>query len=401
MSIIEVNNLSKRYRIKSEKSSNSKFSFFSKKDDFWALRDIDFKIEKGDKLGIIGPNGSGKSTLLKLLSKITVPTKGSIKTTGKIASLLEVGTGFHPDLTGRENVYLNGAILGMSKREIDLKFDEIVDFAGMKIEKFLDTPVKRYSSGMYVRLGFAISAHLEPDILIVDEVLAVGDAEFQKKSIGKMKDNTNSARTILFVSHNSTAVQNLCNKTLFLENGVVKDFGNTGDVMAKYLSSLQINVFHHQFNSIENAPGNDSIRLMEAKLTPVNDRGDDVLDIKSDIIVEFKFYSNLENANLNLSLHLFSSTQECIFNVGSPSIEISNGYFTGKIIIPKNIMNDGNYYISCMVVKDRTIVLHDFEEIFNFDIADNREGLDYFGKWPGYIRPNFEFKINQDIDQTV
>ena len=206
-------------------------------EDFWALKDINFEIEKGDRVGIIGRNGAGKSTLLKILSRITPPTKGKIEYSGRMASLLEVGTGFHGDLSGRENIYLNGSILGMTKHEIDKKFDEIVAFA--EVEQFLDTPVKRYSSGMYVRLAFAVAAHLEPEILIVDEVLAVGDAAFQKKCIGKMKDVSNGGRTILFVSHSMASIQNLCDKSLYLKNGEMITYGKTEDVIPVYLKASQ------------------------------------------------------------------------------------------------------------------------------------------------------------------
>lgn len=204
--------------------------------DFWALQDVSFNVEKGDRVGVIGRNGAGKSTLLKILSRITPPTKGKVEYVGRMASLLEVGTGFHGDLSGRENIYLNGSILGMTKHEIDRKFDEIVDFA--EVENFLDTPVKRYSSGMYVRLAFAVAANLEPDILIVDEVLAVGDAAFQKKCLGKMNDvSSKEGRTILFVSHNMGAVQNLCNKGLYLTKGRLNSIGDIKDIINNYLQS--------------------------------------------------------------------------------------------------------------------------------------------------------------------
>ena len=200
----------------------------------WALKDINFEVEQGDVLGIIGKNGAGKSTLLKILSKVTTPTTGTIKAAGRIASLLEVGTGFHPEMTGRENIFMNGAIMGMTKAEITRRFDEIVDFSG--VERYIDTPAKRYSSGMTVRLGFAIAAHLEPEILVVDEVLAVGDAEFQKKAIGKMQDvSKGEGRTVLFVSHNMTAVKSLCKKGIILENGQVKEFGDIDPIVSRYL----------------------------------------------------------------------------------------------------------------------------------------------------------------------
>lgn len=204
-------------------------------ESIWALKDVSFTVEQGEVLGIIGRNGAGKSTLLKILSRVTAPTSGRIRVKGRVASLLEVGTGFHPELTGRENIYLNGAILGMSRREINRKLDEIVDFA--EIEKFIDTPVKRYSSGMYVRLAFAVAAHLEPEILVVDEVLAVGDAEFQKKCLGKMGDVASQGKTVLFVSHNMAAIRMLCSKSILLEGGEVKTIGNTQDIIATYLES--------------------------------------------------------------------------------------------------------------------------------------------------------------------
>ena len=204
-------------------------------DYVWALKNIDFEVLQGDILGIIGKNGAGKSTVLKILSRVTAPTTGEIKIKGRIASLLEVGTGFHPELTGKENIYLNGAILGMTKSEIKSKFDEIVDFSG--VERYIDTPVKRYSSGMYVRLAFAVAAHLEPEILIVDEVLAVGDQEFQDKCIGKMKDVSGSGRTVLFVSHNMTAIKALCSRAILLENGKVSVNGSVADVIEEYLSN--------------------------------------------------------------------------------------------------------------------------------------------------------------------
>jgi len=204
-------------------------------EEFWALKDINFEVEQGDRLGIIGRNGAGKSTLLKILSRITEPTSGRVKIKGRVASLLEVGTGFHQELTGRENIFLNGAILGMSRTEIKRKFDEIVDFSG--VEKFLDTPVKRYSSGMYVRLAFSVAAHLEPEILLVDEVLAVGDEEFQKKCLGKMKDvSTDEGRTVLFVSHNMGIIAQLCNKAILLNKGMLEISGETNTVVDQYIN---------------------------------------------------------------------------------------------------------------------------------------------------------------------
>jgi len=270
-SIIEVKNLGKKYRIGERQSylalrdilTNlvksplhwTKGKVGGKSDDvdkneFWALEDINFNIEKGEVVGVIGRNGAGKSTLLKILSQITPPTTGEVRLGGRVGSLLEVGTGFHPELTGRENIFLNGAILGMRKKEIESKLDEIIEFA--EIEKFIDTPVKRYSSGMYVRLAFSVAAHLEPEILLIDEVLAVGDAEFQKKCLGKMGDITKKdGRTIIFVSHNMGAIRNLCNKCLYLEDGQIKQIGKTNDVVNSYIfknsdiSEIDILPHHH------------------------------------------------------------------------------------------------------------------------------------------------------------
>src|SRR5258708_3432792 len=206
---------------------------------FWALKDVSFEVRHGEALGIIGRNGAGKSTLLKILSRITKPTEGRAKLYGRVGSLLEVGTGFHNELTGRENIYLNGAILGMGQREVKSKFDEIVAFA--EVEKFIDTPVKRYSTGMYMRLAFAVAAHLEPEILIVDEVLAVGDVDFQRKCLGKMKDVAGQGRTVLFVSHNLSAITGLCNKTFWLDSGMIKEYGETPTVIKHYLSKRSTN----------------------------------------------------------------------------------------------------------------------------------------------------------------
>ena len=233
-------------------------------EEFWALKDVSFEINQGDRVGIIGRNGAGKSTLLKILSRITEPTTGQVTIDGRVASLLEVGTGFHPELTGRENIYLNGAILGMTRAEIKRKFDEIVDFA--EVEKFLDTPVKRYSSGMYVRLAFSVAAHLEPEVLVVDEVLAVGDAQFQKKCLGKMEDIGNTGRTILFVSHNMNIVRQLCNKGILLENGRVKFIGDAVTVVSEYLTNHYKNNAVANLASFANSYGNDEIKVYSIEL---------------------------------------------------------------------------------------------------------------------------------------
>lgn len=409
MSVITVENISKQYIIDHQKGKGVNTlrdvlvenfrQLFGRKsqtegitqEEFWALRDVSFSIEQGDRVGIVGHNGAGKSTLLKILSKIIEPTTGSVRIRGRVASLLEVGTGFHPELTGRENIYLNGSLLGMSRSEIRKQFDAIVAFAG--VEKFLDTPVKRYSSGMYVRLGFAISAHLDPEIMIVDEVLAVGDAEFQKKSLGKMRDNSASGRTILFVSHNLTAVQALCNKALYFEKGRLLEQGETNQVIATYLSKVSKTRLRREWDSPEEAPGNDLVRIRRIELVP--DYQDDLthIDVRTPMKLRFEFWNLMDRANLNLSMHLNSLTGECIFNVGTASHSYGLGLIAGECTIPGYFLNDGSYTISVMVVKDTVTPLYVMEEGITFDVEDYREGIAWYGKWPGYVRPQFPFEM--------
>ena len=268
-------------------------------EEFWALKDVSFDIKQGDRVGIIGRNGAGKSTLLKILSRITEPTKGSIKIKGRVASLLEVGTGFHPELTGRENIFLNGAILGMGKEEIKQKFDEIVAFA--EVEKFLDTPVKRYSSGMYVRLAFAVAAHLEPEILIVDEVLAVGDAAFQKKCLGKMEDVAKEGRTVLFVSHNMGAILSLTKKCLFLEKGCLVFSGSSEESTEIYLTSGYLGGRLWKNPVRKNTP----IRIIECRLLDENGLIDGELDVRRDFIIEtvYEVCHSVRSAVIALNFH--------------------------------------------------------------------------------------------------
>lgn len=264
---ISISNISKSYVIGKQKESSLRSSIsgvFKKKNKekelFWALKDISFDIEQGEVIGIIGRNGAGKSTLLKILSKITQPTEGRIEINGRVASLLEVGTGFHPELTGRENIYLNGTLLGMSRKEVADKLEEIVEFSGVR--KFIDTPVKHYSSGMYVRLAFSVAAHLEPEILIIDEVLAVGDAEFQAKCLGKMKDVAGEGRTVIFVSHDLAAVENLCSKVVFLDHGKVKAEGGTKEMIDLYLSSNKLK--NLSLKDVVHRRGNGEIKFVDA-----------------------------------------------------------------------------------------------------------------------------------------
>lgn len=337
----------------------------------WALKDIDLEIKKGEVLGIIGKNGAGKSTLLKILSRVTGPTTGSIKVNGRLASLLEVGTGFHPELTGKENIFLNGAILGMSKQEIKKKLDEIVEFAG--VAKYLDTPVKRYSSGMYVRLAFAVAAHLESEILVVDEVLAVGDAEFQKKAIGKMQDvSKGEGRTVLFVSHNMASIQMLCNRSILLENGSVYFDGKTIDVVNKY---LKIN------SSLQNV----SFILKNANLTIsdigfFNDNNEHIETLLSGQKAKFKIHykSDISLDKVIVRLIFFNSSRELLFicnnyHTDKPFEKIPNSGFI-ECIINKLPLNSGQYHID-LSINSNSKVIFEQEQAFIFDVIAG----DFFG----------------------
>ena len=279
-------------------------------DYVWALRDISVSIQEGDVVGIIGKNGAGKSTLLKILSRITSPTTGKITARGRIASLLEVGTGFHGELSGRENIYLNGSILGMRKQEISAKLDEIIAFSGC--ERYIDTPVKRYSSGMYVRLAFAVAAHLDPEILIVDEVLAVGDAEFQKKAIGKMQDiSKGQGRTVLFVSHNMTAIKNLCKTGIILNNGSMLFSGEITEAVNKYLSEGTALGIVNNFWEFHEAPGFEKIKVKSAYISFKGER----LTVNTSFELITEFWCLEEGFPINVSMHLFDVNGSCVFNI--------------------------------------------------------------------------------------
>ncbi len=358
----------------------------------WALRNVDFELRQGEAFGIIGHNGAGKSTFLKILSRIIKPTEGRILGKGKISSLLEVGTGFHPELTGRENIFISGHMLGMTKKEITQKFDEIVDFSG--VETFLDTPVKRYSSGMYVRLAFSVAAHLEPDILVVDEVLAVGDAEFQKKCLGKMNDATHqNGRTIIFVSHNLQAINNLCSKAMWLQKGSVLANGHVKDVTTKYLQTLQTKNWSRKFDDLLKAPGNDRIRITSVDLIPQFAEEEAVFDIRTPIVIKFSFKNLMPDTLLSTSLLLFTSAGECIFDIPSNHISIDDEIINGECFIPGNFLNDGAYYFTLYFVENKSQELFTYHECLSFEVADHRENTDWFGKWWGYVRPDFPLHI--------
>jgi lipopolysaccharide transport system ATP-binding protein len=363
-------------------------------EDFYALKNVSFDVKHGEVIGIIGRNGAGKSTLLKIISRIIRPTSGIVRGRGKIGSLLEVGTGFHHELSGRENIYISGSILGMSKNDIRQKFDEIVAFSG--IEKFIDTPVKRYSSGMYVRLAFSVAAHLEPDILIVDEVLAVGDADFQKKCLGKMKEvSSNDGRTILFVSHSMQAIQNLCSKAILLERGKILEMGPASSVVNKYLSSTKTSFMRQQFDDLSTAPGNEYLRIQSVELIPELADKASVIDVRTPLTFRFKFWNNADKVELNTNLLLFSQSGDCIFDLSSPLFNFGKGLIEGECRIPGNFLNDGSYYLSLIFVRDKGVQLFQFENCISFDVEDYRVNTTWYGKWWGAVRPQFPFTMHQ------
>lgn len=358
----------------------------------WALKNLSIEINRGEVLGIIGRNGAGKSTLLKILSRITEPTEGYADVHGSVSSLLEVGIGFHGELSGRENIYLNGAILGMRRNEIARNFDEIVAFA--EIEKFIDTPVKRYSSGMYLRLAFAVAAHLQSEILIVDEVLAVGDAQFQKKCLGKMSEIRSGGRTILFVSHNLAAIQTLCSRALWVQDGQAIQDGQPVAVVADYLKTATMFVGERIWNDPSEAPGGDEIRLHAIRLIPEGDTSVELMNTSTPLVIEVQYWSFKSDTNLNLSMSVYNQEEICVFSSNSAGEQMWHdkpfpaGLFRTRCHIPGNMLNDGAYRISLLVIKDRATVVHREDDALVFEIQDNVEDRNgWCGTWDGVIRP--------------
>jgi lipopolysaccharide transport system ATP-binding protein len=340
----------------------------------WSLRDVSFDIEQGDSVGIIGRNGAGKSTLLKILSRVTAPTTGSLKVKGRIASLLEVGTGFHPDLSGRDNIYLNGAILGMRKHEIKRKFDEIVDFAG--VERYIDTPVKRYSSGMYVRLAFAVAAHLESEILIVDEVLAVGDAEFQKKCLGKMGDiSKGEGRTILFVSHNMGAINQLCNSAVLLSKGLLDYTGKSDSVVRRYLST------GNKFLSVYSGPEQSSKKVWFKNIRSTDLNGNVKADFFHDeeICFQFMIGFNVDKVQHDYSIFfmVLDEDKNRVFSAESGIIRNDNVILR----IEKDFLVRGSYSIHTFIHKPQTEAIDEAEDVCNFNVTDNGSPLNIHGSY--------------------
>ncbi|WP_266363614.1 ABC transporter ATP-binding protein [Tellurirhabdus rosea] len=416
---IEISNLSKRYRLgtlgsgsfkqdlnlwwrqlfggqKGNPSAEAYRPGASEPDFIWALQHINLQIKQGETWGIVGGNGSGKSTLLKIISRIIRPTEGVVRGNGRLSSLLEVGTGFHQELSGRENIFLSGYTLGMKSGEIRHRFDEIVEFSG--ISAFIDTPVKRYSSGMYVRLAFAVAAHLDSDILIADEVLAVGDSEFQKKCLDKMLDfSRHQGRTILFVSHNMQAVSHLCSQAVWLQKGRLMASGPVGSVIHQYMGLAQSNQLRQCWKSPADSPGTDWIRVQSISLIPEDPAHDRFIDTRTPLTFDFRLWVMDDSPALLVTLQLFNEEDICLFDTMSSPLECQKGLVRGTCRIPGNFLNNGSHSLSITIYRDGWEDYFYFDHCLTFDVADHREEhLRFQGKWWGAVRPHFPIQLVQE-----
>lgn len=367
-------------------------------DYIWALQDVSFQVSRGEVVGIIGKNGAGKSTLLKLISQITAPTTGLIKIRGRVASLLEVGTGFHPELTGRENIYLNGTILGMTRKEIDSKFDEIVAFSEM--DRFIDTPVKRYSSGMYVRLAFSVAAHLEPDIFLIDEVLAVGDIAFQKKCFGKMDDVSRSGRTIFFVSHNLSAITSLCSTALLLDRGCLLRQGPTEEVVSAYVHSTLNASGEVRWDNPREAPGTAEVSLAGLALCDEAGRPVSVANIEKDLNLLIRYFCSVPGLKFRCEA-AFYRQGVCAFTTLEP-FELerpARGHFTSSVRLPGNLLAEGDYTVAVTLYtsREKKLVFCRLENALIFQVFDPLTGRsargDFTRKIEGSLRPKLEWRL--------
>jgi lipopolysaccharide transport system ATP-binding protein len=431
MSIITARSLSKRYRLGTLNASTLRDEIQSlwqrwrhggqadadrvrdREDDFWALRDVSFDVQEGDVVGIIGGNGAGKSTLLKILSRITEPTSGEARIRGRVASLLEVGTGFHPELSGRDNIFLNGTILGMSKGEVRAKFDEIVDFSG--IEKFIDTPVKRYSSGMYVRLAFAVAAHLDPEIMIVDEVLAVGDGDFQKKCLGKMKSIHESGRTVLFVSHQLNMITSLCTRGIVLKEGSVTFDGPADQAVLRYQAATGRTVTATlDIDATGRRVGDERARLHRAWLSRIDGEPCEAFLLDQPIVVNMEYTVTVAAPRaLYPNVHVFDERGSYVFVTGAvPSempIDINRpGLWISRCTIPASLLNNGTFTVGVAVTAMTPAVEVAFWEpdALTFRISEpfteetEKRRCGYAGEWPGPVRPQCSWLVTPKGNET-
>lgn len=414
MQAIKVENLSKRYFLGTGKKNNTLrdliVNWFQnplasrKKQELWALRDVNFELQDGETLGIIGQNGAGKSTLLKVLSRITKPTTGKVRIRGRVGSLLEVGTGFHQELSGRENIYLSGAIMGMRRREIERKFDEIVAFA--ETERFLDTPVKHYSSGMFMRLAFSVAAHLEPEILIVDEVLAVGDIKFQKKSLNKMRDVSQSGHTVLFVSHDMSAITRLCDRAIWLNGGELVSSGKAESIVAEYLQEQSRLGSIRTWDDPERMPGNEITRLRQVRVRDEDGKTVSSVDIRRPVSVEMTYDVLQSGKVLAPNIHFYNDRGICLFISVDVDPEWRQkprpaGTYVSRVWIPGNFLAEGTVFVTIAATTFQPMEVHFNErDAIIFNVSDSTEGNsargDYGGSLPGVIRPLLDWETEFD-----
>lgn len=377
---------------------------------FWALRNVSFDVAEGEVVGIIGRNGAGKSTLLKILSRITAPTEGHIQVRGRVGSLLEVGTGFHPELTGRENIFLSGAVIGMRRAETVRQLDQIIDFSG--VEKFIDTPIKRYSSGMYLRLAFAVAAHLQADILLVDEVLAVGDAEFQKKCLGKMAEIGATGRTVLFVSHSMPALLRLCPRVILLDRGGVVADGGSQEVVRSYLDSGLATAAERAWATVEEAPGDDVARLKTVRVRTEAGEVTEEVDIRRPIGIEVEYWHLSLDATSrpSVNIHLVNEDGIKLFVSNDFSDRLwalrqrQPGLVRATCWIPGNFLAEGRVFVTAAVSSYNPTVIHALqEEAVAFQVVDRSTGDGvrgtYVGDWPGVVRPMLRWSIETEVDE--
>lgn len=415
MNIIEIDNIAKRYELRSGRRTNTLrdlvtgvFRRSNGEGDaqriLWALRGVSFDVKDGETVALIGDNGAGKSTLLKILSRIIKPTSGEAVLRGRVGSLLEVGTGFHHELSGRENVYLNGAVLGMKRAEIEQKFDEIVAFS--EVEKFLDTPIKFYSSGMYMRLAFAVAAFLEPEILMVDEVLAVGDLAFQRKCLKKMRDVSEHGRTVIFVSHNMQAVTRLCQRAIWIEHGEIKQDGPAKDVVSAYLNSKTETASERFWDNLLEAPGNEIVRLLGVRVTDGSNSGASAFDIRCPIHVEM-IYEVLEAGRVLMpSFELYNKEGISVFTSNDLSEKWRRtprhkGVYTSTALIPGNFLSEGNFFVNVSAATYEPLTVHFAErDVAAFIVTDSLDGNsargDFAGQMEGVVRPILQWETEFD-----